>query len=450
MNARHPNVVFVFADQMRAQATGYAGNGDVRTPCLDRLAGESVNFVNALAGAPVCSPYRASLLTGQRPLTHGVFINDIYIGGRATSIAQAFRAGGYATGYIGKWHVDGHGREAYIPPERRLGFEHWQVLECTHDYNHSPYYEGDSAEKKVWPGYDAIAQTRAAQQFIRSCARGEQPFLLMLSWGPPHNPFETAPERYRALFEADRITLRPNVPPEAAEQARRDLAGYYAHIAALDDCLADLLGTLDETGVAEDTIFVFTSDHGDMIGSHGMHRKQKPYEESIRVPFLLRWPGGLGRQGRQAGHLIDAQDIMPTLLSLSGLAIPETVEGRDLSGAVRGEQVGADEAALLQCIVPFGEFKRRAGGREYRGLRTLRHTYVRSLAGPWLLFDNDADPYQLHNLVDEPSSAELVRQLDARLAAMLTATGDEFLPAETYIARWGHVVDADLTASTMK
>ena len=446
MNCKRPNVVFVFADQMRAQATGYAGNRDVRTPNLDRLAGESVNFVNAVSGTPVCSPYRASLLTGQRPLTHGVIINDVSLSDRAVSLAEAFRAGGYDTGYIGKWHVDGQsGRKGYIPPERRQGFEHWQVLECTHDYNHSLYYENDSKETKVWEDYDAIAQARSAAKFIRDRADGDDPFLLMLSWGPPHNPFQTAPQRYCDLFDPAAIHLRPNVPDEAAEGARNDLAGYYAHIAALDDCLGELLGELEQAGVADNTIFVFTSDHGDMLGSHNLQRKQKPYDESIRVPFLLRWPGGEGVTPSRTEHLIDGPDIMPTLLSLAGLEIPETVEGRDLSAAVRGELVADDEHALLQCIVPFGEFKRRSGGREYRGLRTLRHTYVVDLRGPWLLFDNETDPYQLRNLVDEPASAGVRDELHALLTRRLKETGDAFEPAETYIERWGWPVDEDLS-----
>ena len=211
------------------------------------------------------------------------------LGDEATSIAQAFAAGGYDTAYIGKWHVDGHGRSNYIPPERRQGFEYWKVLECTHDYNNSFYYAGDSDEKLQWEGYDAIAQTRDAQDYLRN-HDGENPFLLVLSWGPPHNPYQTAPEAYKARYKSEEIELRPNVPEADAETAREWLAGYYSHCTALDDCVGDLLQTLEETALDEDTIFLFFSDHGDMVGSHGMDNKQKPWDESIRVPFLLRYP----------------------------------------------------------------------------------------------------------------------------------------------------------------
>lgn len=466
---KRPNIVFVFGDQWRAQATGYAGNPTVRTPNLDRLAGESVNFTHAVAGCPVCSPYRASLLTGQYPLTHGVFVNDVYLRPNGHSLAHEFAGDGYATAYIGKWHVDGHGRSNYIPPERRQGFEYWKVLECTHDYNHSAYYAGDSDEKLYWEGYDAIAQTRDAQRYIREhvdrCP--DQPFLLALSWGPPHAPYGTAPEAYRALYDADDIVLRPNVPEaevarrmeeRARQLARRaggdvpperfqltlgdDLAGYYAHCTALDACIGDLLDTIQACGIAEDTILVFTSDHGDMLGSHGQFKKQQPWEESIRVPFLLRYPALLGREGREVRALIDAPDIMPTLLGLSGLSIPDTVEGLDYSGYLQGGADPSDGAALLMCPQPFGQWSAlRHGGREYRGLRTQRYTYTRTLDGPWMLFDDEQDPFQLENLVEAPAYAAIVEELDGWLQRRLDALGDEFLPGLEYIRRWSYPVD---------
>ncbi|HUT19322.1 MAG TPA: sulfatase [Anaerolineae bacterium] len=474
---KQPNIVFVFADQWRAQATGYAGNPTVQTPNLDRLAQESVNFTHAAAGCPVCSPYRASLLTGQYPLTHGVFVNDVYLQPNPHSLAHTFAGNGYATAYIGKWHVDGHGRSSYIPPERRQGFDYWKALECTHSYNQSAYYAGDSDEKLTWEGYDAIAQTRDAQRYIRDHAR-EEPFLLVLSWGPPHAPYGTAPEEYRALYDPADIALRANVPQEEVarameEQAERwarraaqdprfkdvprsrfqstiegDLAGYYAHCTALDACVGDLRDTIRACGIEEDTIFCFTSDHGDMLGSHGQFKKQQPWEESIRVPFLLRYPALLGRGGQEVGALIDAPDIMPTLLGLCGLAIPDTVEGLDYSGYLQGGDEPSDGAVLLMCPQPFGQWSRtsssdapRHGGREYRGLRTRCYTYTRTLDGPWLLFDNEEDPYQMENLVDRPAYAALVRDLDAWLQRRLDALGDEFLPGLEYIRRWGYPVD---------
>ena len=177
--APHPNILFILPDQWRAQAFGFAGDSNARTPNLDRLQRESVWFFNAVAGLPVCCPTRASLMTGQRALTHGVFLNDVALSTNATTIADALRDAGYTTGYIGKWHLDGPDRSAFIPPERHHGFEYWKVLECTHDYNHSVYF-GDTPELQQWHGYDAIAQTRDAQQYLRDHTNPAKPFLLFL------------------------------------------------------------------------------------------------------------------------------------------------------------------------------------------------------------------------------------------------------------------------------
>jgi len=440
IDMKRPNVIFVFGDQWRAQATGYAGDSNVKTPNLDSLAGESINFTHAVAGCPVCSPYRASLMTGQFPLTHGVFVNDVYLKHNAVSLADAYATAGYDTAYIGKWHLDGHGRSSYIPPERRQGFDYWKVLECTHNYNRSLYYAGDSDEKLYWEGYDAIAQTRDAQKYIQE-HDDKKPFLLVLSWGPPHNPYETAPEQYKTMYEPENIRLRPNVPDESAQQARKDLAGYYAHCSTLDVCIENLLHTIREKGIEEDTIFVFTSDHGDMLGSQGEQRKQRPWDESIRVPFLLRYPAMFGCQPKQLDAFIDAPDILPTLLGLCGFPIPDTVEGLDFSNYMQGGANPSDGAAVIMCPHPFGEWVRRQHGREYRCLRTQRYTYVRTLEGPWLLYDNDEDAYQLSNLIDNPAYGQLQQDLDAWLQRKLDAMSDEFLPGMDYIRQWNYTVN---------
>ncbi len=441
---KRPNVLLVFADQWRAQACGYAGNRDVQTPNLDRFAGENINVTHAISGCPVCSPYRASLLTGRCPLTHGVFVNDVCLSHDAVSLADAFVDAGYQTAYIGKWHVDGHGRSAHIPPERRQGFQYWKVLECTHAYNQSPYFAGDSEEKRFWEGYDAIAQTRDAREFIAG-RDPDRPFLLVLSWGPPHAPYGTAPERYRKLYDPGKITLRPNVPARAEKQAREDIAGYYAHCTALDDCFGNLLKTLAEQGLEENTIVLFTSDHGDMLGSQGELKKQRPWDESIRIPFLLRYPRGLGPQSRQIHALIDAPDVMPSLLDLAGLPIPETVEGVSYASCLAGGADPAGGVALLTCPHPFGQFSASRGGREYRGIRTLRYTYARRLDGPWLLYDNQEDPYQQENLAGKTEAAWIQANLDHLLNERLAARHDEFLPSMKYIEKWGYPLNENGT-----
>ncbi len=447
---RGPNVLFLLADEWRAQSTGYGGDVNVRTPVLDRLESESVNFENAVSGCSVCCPYRASLLTGQYPLTHGVFINDVELKPKGPTLGEVFRRAGYSTGFIGKWHVYGspdgnYGRRlAYIPPEKRFGFDYWKACECTHDYNHSLYYDDDPAPK-YWPGYDAIAQTEDACRFIeRRSVAG--PFLLVLSLGPPHFPYATAPEHYRETYAGRELRLRRNVPDGQRTQAAEILRGYYAHMSALDDCFGRLLRTLDRAGAAEDTIVVFTSDHGDMMLSQGLTTKLYPWDESIRVPFLLRYPRTFGRKRRRIQTPLNSPDIMPTLLALCALAIPDSVEGSDLSGPIMGRSRAPGEtAAFLNLPVPITE-ARRYGFAEYRGLRTARYTYVRSIRGPWLLYDNRRDPFQMHNLCGRTEDRDLQTRLDRALDAVLRRRRDEFLPAAEYVkqANVGHYQEVNV------
>ena len=446
--SKKPNIIFVFADQWRAQDIGYNGNQQVQTPTLDKLAEESVVFTNATSGCPVCCPYRASLLTGQYPLTHGVFYNDKPLNPEANSMAKIFKTAGYETAYIGKWHLNGHepgektfeARLKFIPKERRQGFDFWQVLECTHDYNNSFFYE-DSPEKKKWEEYDAIAQTKSAIGYIKEQTTGENPFLLMLSWGPPHAPYQTAPEKYRKLYPPVNIELRPNVPAELQEIARNEIAGYYAHIAALDDCMKELLQAINEAGIAENTIIVFTSDHGDMLRSHGMTKKQKPWDESLMVPFLLRYPKKFGNHQKQIEMPINTPDILPTLLGLVDIEIPNTVEGEDFSEIISGAKKPTNETVLIQCPVPFHQWNYQNGGREFRGVRSKKYTYAEDLNGPWLLYDNMLDPYQMNNLIGIDEYIYIQADMKKQLKNWLEKTNDEFLPGNDYIQKWGYEWD---------
>lgn len=452
-----PNILYLFSDQWRAMDHGYMGNSEVATPHIDALARESVNFPNAVSGIPVCCPHRACMLTGQYPLTHGLFLNDLRLNTNSPSFAHALSASGYDTGYIGKWHIDGTGRSAYIPPERRQGFDYWKVLECTHNYNRSQYYAHDSDELRTWAGYDAYAQTKDAISYIESRGKApddpggvrpaesnpvSRPWALFLSWGPPHAPYRTGPKKWLDHYDRKKLTLRGNVPAEHAAVAQETYAGYYAHCSALDECVHQLVEALRESGQLENTIIVYTSDHGDMLWSRGQLKKQRPWDESIRVPFLVRCPAGMAVEPRTVDAPINTPDIMPTVLSLAGASIPDTVEGEDFSPVIRGEETMTDNHALITCPAPFGQWQRKDGGREYRGVRTRRYTYTRSLEGPWELFDNEKDPFQQENLIARPEHKALRDELEDRLQARLKAAGDDFAPAEELIRRGGYRVDS--------
>lgn len=437
-----PNIVFVLTDQWRAQAFGYAGDPNVKTPRIDALAARSINFENAVSVCPVCTPQRAALLTGRFPSSTGMFMNDLYLPSEELCMAEIFGAAGYDTGYIGKWHLDGHGRDAYIPRERRQGFDYWKVLECTHKYNDSHYYADDDPTKLTWPGYDAYAQTADAQKYVRDHADNDKPFLLVVGYGGPHFPHHTAPEALKALYPPDELQLRPNVPDDAEIQAhsRVELQGYYGHCTAIDQCVGALYKTLETCGIADNTIFIFTSDHGDMHGSQGKSswRKQLPWDESVCVPFLCRYPP-VHDGGRVEATPLNTPDMLPSLLSLAGVPVPDTLEGDDLSTVFKGETCDRERPALFMSLAPFAG-RRNRDFKAYRGIRTSRYTYVRDSDGPWLLYDNVEDPYQMHNLVNDATNADLQTALEQELQSLLARNDDAVIRKDEAIAKWGYTV----------
>jgi len=430
MGSRATNVLLVFADQMRGQTMGCAGNRQVRTPNLDRLAALGTRFTHAYCNSPVCTPSRGSLLTGLYPSRHRAYVNDVSIRPDLPSMGTLFRDAGYATGYVGKWHLDGVPRDKFTPPgPRRLGFDRlWAVHNCTHDYLDSFYY-ADSPEPIPIDGYEPERQTELAAEFIERHRR--QPFSLVLSWGPPHDPYGEVPERFKRLYDPSDIELRPNVPPEKTEESRRDIAGYYAHVTALDELMGRLLDKLDELNLADNTLVVFTSDHGDMLGSQGQIRKQRPWEESINVPLIFRKPG-LVPSGRTSEALIGMVDLLPTVLGLCGLDGAAGMQGRDLSPAVTGHGDAGGDEILLVNPCPVDDCRDM---QQWWGLRTRRHTYARRLEGTWVLYDNDADPYQKSNLAEDADYADLRRELDGRLMLRLAEVGEPMLPWDELIRR---------------
>ena len=441
--AKRPNVVFFLTDEWRGQATAYAGDPNARTPTLDAMAAEGVNCTNIISGLPLCCPARASLMTGQYPLKHGVFINDVPLEPKGVTLGEAFKKAGYRTGYIGKWHLhgspDGHygRRSTYIPADKHFGFDYWKASECDHNYNHERYFVGNDPTARFWPGYAPLAETEDACEFIESGARGPNPFFLMLSVAPPHFPYGTAPAEFQEMFANQPIRLRPNVPSGDNGEATQSLKGYYAHIAALDSCVKRLLETLEKNGLTEDTIVVFSADHGDMLFSQGLEGKLYCWDESIRIPFLVRYPRKLGTAGKKISQPMNSPDIMPTLLGLAGISVPAGVQGIDFSTLMfRGRQDGVPQSAFINN--PSSTFQLRQHGFDvYRGVRTERYTYVRAIEGPWLLYDNLQDVYQKHNLIGKPEAKAIQSLLEAEMNRWLKRLDDLFLPGDHYLQQAG-------------
>ena len=429
---KHPNLLFIFADQMRAQAMGCMGHPTVRTPNLDAMARNGMLFENAVSNCPVCTPYRASLLSGRYPLSTGMFMNDLRMPTDIPTFGTLFRDAGYHSGYIGKWHLDGPTRGGFTPPgPRRQGFDDfWAVANCNHNYMKAYLYRETS--EPIWlKGYEADVHTDLALEFLEGAPAG-QPFCLFVSWAPPHNPYNLMPDEYR-VYSADDVQPRPNCPEPPLE----DLAGYYAHITALDRDLGRIMTTLEQRGLLDETVVVFTSDHGDMLGSHRQQRKQRPWDESVLVPMLVQQPGRIPA-GQRSRAMVNTQDFMPTLLTLCGLDIPGGVEGSDLSRVWTGRTKRGPNSAFLADYVSFSEARDLP---EWRGVRTDRYSFISTIDGPWMLFDNQKDPYQLRNILHEPEGRATRRKLERELDGWLDRTSDTFMGPEDYLARFGYEVD---------
>lgn len=436
-----PNVIWIFGDQMRAQATGYMGDPNVHTPNIDRLAQEGLAFTSAVSGCPLCCPYRGSLLSGRYP-HQAVPGHEMQLPPAMPTIATAFKDAGYHTGYFGKWHVDGfqerNGRAAMhiIPPERRGGFDEWVGYE-----NNNSQWDcwvhggaGDDAFHYRLPGYETDALTDRFIAYLNQRAQPSagdeaQPFFGVLSVQPPHDPY-AAPAEWMQRHSPAALQLRTNVPaiPTVELTARRELAGYYAMIENLDWNLGRIREALAEAGLSHNTHIIFFSDHGDMHGSHGQFRKTSPWEESIRVPFIIG--GHVPRYANRGGYLpvpINHVDIGPTSLGLCGIDKPDWMVGADYSGYRLHNKtvVNEPDSAFLQLVVPTGHA--HSTDRPWRGVVTREGWKYIVLEGqPWLLFNLNEDPYELRNLAHNRAFARERQRLQERLAGWLADTGDEF------------------------
>lgn len=417
---RRPNIVLILPDQLRGQALGCMGDPDVRTPHLDRLAGEGILFRNTFANTPVCCPARAILLTGQYPHKNGMIANDLRLRESAVTLPEILAAAGYRTGFVGKWHLDGGPRlPGFIPPgPRRQGFEFWAANECSHTH-FAPVYFRDPPEPIRESRFEPEVWTGRAIEFLREARGG--PFFLEVAMGPPHDPYG-APAPYMERYDPARIAVRPNWVEGVAGAGRKELAAYAAAITAVDEQVGRLLQALRDLKLEEDTIVLFTSDHGDMLGSHGQRLKRKPWEESIRVPGILRYPRRV-KAGRRLDALLSHVDVAPTLLALCGIAVPPAMQGSDLSPVVLGQADQGPDSVYFQIFVPF------AGDgtpHPWRGVRTADAMYARARSGPWVLYDLAHDPYEQTNLAADPAHAALRARMDGKLAGWMTRTGDSW------------------------
>jgi arylsulfatase A-like enzyme len=438
------NVIWVFGDQHRAQALGCNGDPNLNTPHIDRLAAEGVNFVQAVSGFPLCCPFRGSLLTSRYP-HECVPGHERQLPPEMPTIVDVFKEHGYETAYFGKWHLDGfhesEGRAAlhFVPPERRGGFDTWIGYENNNSqwdcWVHGHKRTGEEVTHCRLPGYETDFLTDYLIDLIKT--KGEEkssgpaaPFFAVLSVQPPHDPYLAPPEFMSHLHSA-MLQLRPNVPPitRVEKNVRRELAGAYAQIENLDWNVGRIREALAGAGLDHNTHIFFFSDHGDMHGSHGQFRKLCPWEESIRIPFIVGGAPTLygHRSGRQK-HLVNHVDIAPTTLGLCGIDKPDWMQGHDHSGAYCLDRPTshAPSSAYLQSVIPTMHV--HSVDRPWRGVVTIDGwKYVVFEHQPWLMFNLNEDPYELANLAHNPRFTKQRRHLHDLLAQWVSDTRDSFV-----------------------
>jgi arylsulfatase A-like enzyme len=431
--ARRPNVIVFFTDQQRWDTTGLHGNPLDLTPNLDRVAREGTHVRHSFTCQPVCGPARSSLQTGLYATQTGSVTNGIPLDTALPTLATWFNDAGYRTGYIGKWHLASHDP---VPEGERGGYRDWlaaNTLEFTSDAYETTMFD-NAREPRRLPGYRVDALTDAAIRYVDD--HQEEPFFLFISYLEPHHQNHRddypAPAGYRERYQGRWM------PPDLAAlggNAHQHWGGYCGMVKRLDEAYGRLLDALRSLDLLDDTIVLFTSDHGNHFKTRNGEYKRSLHDGSIRVPTVLTGPGFTG--GGEISELVSLVDLPPTLLAAAGLPVPEKLPGRSLLDLVdrRDAEPWPDEV--------FIQISESQTGRAIRTDRwkfgvVAPDTVPPRAAGSDVyhehaLYDLYADPYELTNLIHMDSHAELCLELSERLLARMAAVGEPpaaIVPAE--------------------
>jgi N-acetylglucosamine-6-sulfatase len=417
--ARRPNVVIVLTDDVRYDAMGCAGDRRLQTPNLDRLATEGVRFANAFSTTSLCSPSRASLLTGCYAHRHGVVDNSSRDPDAACpTFAELLQQAGYETAYVGKWHM-----LARATPRR--GFDHWVSFTGQGEYFRNTM--NIDGQWRLVLNYVTDELTDHAVRFLERDRT--KPFLLMVGHKAAHAPFLPAQRHESRYADVDfskpaaTANGRPAAKPdwgdrESEAMTPEDLRNYHRSLLAVDESVGRLMATLRERSLLDDTIFIYTSDNGLMLGEHGgLRDKRAAYEPSIRVPLLMRHPR-LAKSGRVCEEMVLGLDLLPTLCEAAGVSVPAAVHGRSWLPVLRGDR-GRDDFL-------YEYFREDGSVPTCLAVRTRDWKYITYPEDPALpseLYDLKADPDELVNLAGQADHAAMKQQLAVRLAAVLQETG---------------------------
>ncbi len=467
MDQKQPNILILYADQMRHDVMACAGNSVIKTPFLDQMADEGVMFTSAQVSYPLCCPFRASLMTGKYAQSHGITQNHFAIDTNQEFLANLLKDAGYQTGYVGKWHLAGGPKPGFVAPgEGRLGFDDFVGFNRGHQYLKSIYFK-DTDQPYHCTRYEPDFQTDHIIEYIeRARAKNpDQPFFGFVGYGPPHHP-NTMPDHWRKMYDPAKVPLPPGVPnpelqlkeqrrrleidcegnekaalrsrcaygakqplePETEAEIRQFIAEYYGMVSNLDFNLGRILNCLERLGITDDTLVIFLSDHGDMLGQHGYYCGYKPtgHKAATQVPFLVRYPARFAA-GKKVDALIDvAVDTMPTLLELCGVEIPTAVQGESYLSLLDGTADNTRDYVAYQTFKMLDGAAHEFTPVPERGIRTKEWVYVRQPTRRKLLFDLRADPDELNNLVDNPRYNAMMDRLDAQIQAHMDAYDDDW------------------------
>ncbi len=461
---KKPNIVYVIVDQMRADMTGYVGNTQAITPRIDAFAAESFNLNNAISVSPVSAPHRASLFTGKYTSSTGMVINEININLNQDFLAEVLNENGYNCGYVGKMHLNDQHKRSYVKGPERIGFDdYWAGYSFNHNSYKAFYYtdneKGEEVHVDLADQYSPEVFTTLTCDYIERASKEDKPFAVVLSYNPPHDPWtekNTDPECYAKFKDAkfdlpenfldtpDPYMDRYNQQFFEGEEAWKDafiknggyqktMRAYYAMVNSMDEQFGRVLDKLDELGIADNTIVVFTSDHGEQFTSQGRMYKMTFYDESARVPYLVRYPKAI--KPGASDVCFNTPDIFPTLLGLVGLEkkIPNEVEGQDLSFVLCGKKGKEPEFAFMQGM---GHTYKWIDGIEWRAVRDKKFTYARYLRdGSEHLYDLNDDPLQMRNLAHDQAYERTLNAYRAKMASKMKGLNDEFKPC-TWYQRW--------------
>lgn len=454
------NLIYIFADQWRYHAMGCAREDQAVTPNMDAFAKESLCFENAYSTFPLCTPHRGSLMTGKYPFSIGLWTNcktgleeKLMLKPQEICIGNVLQDSGYETGYIGKWHLDAPEQnftrnprsgaanwDAYTPPgERRQGFDYWLSYGAC-DNHLNPHYWTDT-EEQIRPGkWSAEYETDKALEYLDGHRKSEKPFALFISYNPPHLPYELVPERYYEKFRNLSIKWRPNVPEEKRTPEMETIARqYFAAVYGIDEQFGRIVKYLREKEMEENTLVVLSSDHGEMLGSHGLMSKNVWYEEAVHIPLLMRQKNRI--PAGKSSVLFASPDHMPTLLELLDLPVPETCQGTSHRETALGKEEMAKEHMFLcsypgtpESVSAFAALGQTHKAHGWRGIKTRESTYV--ITNGYMpeekqaeyFYDDKRDPWQIHpRVIGRDCREPEILKLRKLLKEYLEMLGDPFL-----------------------